>query len=403
MTFKKKQMSFMSRRLISKGAARRLISKGAAPKSSKLRRHAVEGAYDGKALKRIDKGMPGEAEGRTVLSKPGGDRRCEGGEGRLSSINNVSSGIRSKHAGKMEAGGKDDGSGSSLTSDRRMMKKENHVNKSVEQNEQHNHRGGSTSRIVSNTDGAREAKRTKQNTDNKPNEDQHKGEKGKGGHQDRSSKDGGGGSRGTTEGGGGGRGIPWKGVWNPTVKSLTGAQRAPPPPPPHPSTELGRLKASQSLRSRLHRLCTAANLPRTPVLAFERWLARSSLSGRSTDPLLPSEAAGEHAYGLVGSSALRMRTPLVPLPPFMYTLHPLHTKWRESLTASHARTITQCRDLARAGMPEAKARQAAEELGKASEEACNRLAGMADDGRQVFVDTKGGVTRLALGSPDAKP
>jgi phosphorylated CTD-interacting factor 1 len=160
-----------------------------------------------------------------------------------------------------------------------------------------------------------------------------------------------------------GAGIPWKGVWNPTVKGTFGAGRPEDAPqatsPPDPSTELARLKAAQSLRSRLHRLCTSSRV-KPPVLAFERWLARSALQGLSSDPLLPSEIGGDHSDGLV-------------------------------------------KDLVRAGMLEAEAKKAAEELGRASKEACERLSGLGDDAREVFCDTRGGVTRLSLGSADAKP
>lgn len=160
-----------------------------------------------------------------------------------------------------------------------------------------------------------------------------------------------------------GAGIPWKGVWNPTVKGTFGAGRPEDAPkatsPPDPSTELARLKAAQSLRSRLHRLCTSSRV-KPPVLAFERWLSRSALQGLSSDPLLPSEICGDHSDGLV-------------------------------------------KDLVRAGMLEAEAKKAAEELGRASKEACERLSGLGDDAREVFCDTRGGVTRLSLGSADAKP
>ena len=68
-------------------------------------------------------------------------------------------------------------------------------------------------------------------------------------------------------------------------------------PEPRPAVELARLKKIKRLRRSLLRLCAAEGGP-PPILAFDRWLARSRLAEpEGADPLLPSR--GDVEPGLV--------------------------------------------------------------------------------------------------------
>lgn len=212
----------------------------------------------------------------------------------------------------------------------------------------------------------------------------------------------------------GSRGVAPRGVWNPRVKGLgcmrvltvmnaksvakDGSTRDTPfSISTHPECEAARLKESRSLRSKLHRMCSAAGV-KVPVLAFERWLARWALEGEELGkgcPLLPSQTKESETQGLTSDAARDGPADL-------------HAEKGDAMLPSdrsgaHQKGLEN--DLIRAGMTDKQAAQAAQELGKASVEACARVRGCLVGGRQkeVSIDMKGGVTRLSLGGKDVKP